>query len=223
MADGAMSDTPLIVGGLVYPGFEMLDLFGPLEMFSMLGAARARILIIGEQPAAVPSAMATDISSGPKVQPDCTFENAPNVDLLLVPGGFGTIPALENDALLTFIRRPSDTARIVASVCTGSVLLARAGVLDGRRATSNKQLFARATSEQAPVTWVENARWVEDGKFFTSYGVSAGMDMALAVIAQLVGKEAADQTAIAAEYSWHRDADSDPFVAHLNALADLAP
>ncbi len=216
-----MSDTPLIVGGLVYPGFEMLDLFGPLEMFSMLGPERARILLVGESSTAVPAAMAMDLTSGPKVLPDQTFGDAPNVDVLLVPGGFGTLPALENDALLGFIRRQSGAARIVASVCTGSVLLARAGVLDGRRATSNKQLFARATTEQAPVTWVENARWVEDGKFFTSSGVSAGMDMALAVIAHLLGEEAAVRTATAAEYTWHRDADSDPFVSHLNELADL--
>ncbi len=216
-----MTDAPLTVGGLVYPGFEMLDLFGPLEMFSMLGPERARILIIGEGSAAVPSAMAMDLTSGPKVQPDCTFDSAPGVDVLLVPGGFGTLPALENDALLNFIQRQAETARIVASVCTGSVLLARAGVLNGRRATSNKQLFARATAEQAPVTWVENARWVEDSKFFTSSGVSAGMDMALAVIAHLLGEEAAERTATAAEYTWHRDANSDPFVSHLNELADL--
>jgi transcriptional regulator GlxA family with amidase domain len=216
-----MTDEKLTVGGVMYPGFEMLDMFGPLEMFSMLGSERVDISMAGETDVPVPTAVGPDIVSGPKVAPDVTFDAAPDFDVVLVPGGFGTLPQLENDAFLAFLRRQAASARIVASVCTGSVLLARAGLLDGRCATSNKQLFALAQNETAPVEWVESARWVEDGNVFTSSGVSAGMDMALAIVARLFDEATAEQAAVAAEYSWHRDADTDPFAAHLNELAGL--
>ena len=107
-------------------------------------------------------------------------------------------------------------ASIDMSVCTGSALLARAGLLDGRRATSNKMFFHLARSQSDAVIWVENARWVADGPMVTSSGVSAGMDMALAVIADLLGMQRAEQIAIFTEYQWHRDADTDPFVQYLN-------
>ena len=122
-------------------------------------------------------------------------------------------------AMLDFLRKQSETAQWVTSVCTGSALLAKAGILDGHRATSNKQVFAIASMQSDKVEWVEAARWVEDGKFFTSSGVSAGMDMTLAIIQKLWGNEAAEMAASYTEYSWHRDADNDPFADELNVLA----
>ena len=103
------------------------------------------------------------------------------------------------------------------SVCSGSAILARAGLLDGLRATSNKQFFDLARAQSAAVDWVEAARWVDAGRFVTSSGVSAGTDMALAVIARLQGQDVAEQVAAIAEYQWHRDADVDPFVRYLDA------
>ena len=211
----------LSVGAVMYPGFEMLDMFGPLEMFSMLGSTRVAISMVAERADPVPTAVAENVTAGPKVLPDTTFAEAPQYDLLLVPGGFGTLPALESTPLLEFLRDQAASADVVASVCSGSVLLARAGLLDGKRATSNKQLFALATREAAPVEWVEEARWVEDGNVFTSSGVSAGTDMALAIIERLYDVATAESAAAAAEYTWHRDKDHDPFVAHLNELAAL--
>lgn len=214
---------PLQVGGLLYPNFELLDLFGPLEMFSLLGSAGARIHLIAETPGPVPSAMGADGPLGPKAVADHGFSDAPRLDILLIPGGFGTIPQLENPAMLQFLRaRAADTA-VIASVCTGSALLARAGLLDGLRATSNKQFFDLARSQSDRVQWVERARWVDAGQFVTSSGVSAGTDMALALIARLLGQQAAEQVADAAEYTWHRDADSDPFADQLNRLAQVLP
>ena len=104
------------------------------------------------------------------------------------------------------------------SVCSGSAILAKAGLLDGRRATSNKQWFDLARTQSDKVEWVTAARWVEDGSFATSSGVSAGMDMALAVIARLYGKPKAQEIAEAAEYEWHTDAAHDPFVKFLNKM-----
>jgi transcriptional regulator GlxA family with amidase domain len=96
-------------------------------------------------------------------------------------------------------------------VCTGTALLARPGLLDGRRATTNKAVFQWVADQGPKVEWIRAARWVEDGHFFTSSGVSAGMDMSLAVIAKLVGQDMADALATGAEYDWHRDASWDPF------------
>lgn len=211
-----MQTETLTIGALMYPGFEMLDMFGPLEMFSVLGPDRAAIHMIAEGNAPVPTAMGQALDAGPRVAPDCDFAAAPALDILLVPGGFGTMAQLENAALLDFLRQKSGEARFTCSVCTGSLLLAQAGLLDGRRATTNKQFFALTGMVPPGAQWVEQARWVEDGSFFTSSGVSAGMDMALALIARLWGEETAEIAAASAEYSWHRDADSDPFHAHLN-------
>jgi len=184
-----MNDTtvprPLTLGVILYPGFELLDVFGPLEMFASLGRERLVPVMIG---------------------------------------GIGTLPELANEKLMAFLRERSPRAQITASVCTGSALLARSGVLDGHRATSNKQVFSLATAQSSAVEWIEAARWVDDGAIVTSSGVSAGMDMALAIIARLFGDEAAEAIAIGTEYTWHRDATVDPFVAYLNQMAGmLAP
>ena len=131
--------------------------------------------------------------------------------MLLVPGGIGTRREVNNPVLLNWLKERSQQAELVASVCTGSALLAKAGVLDGLRATSNKLAFAWASSQSEKVQWQKQARWVEDGKVFSSSGVSAGIDMALAVIAKLVSQQAAEDAANFAEYTWQRDADCDPF------------
>jgi len=212
---------PLTVGAVLYPGFEMLDLFGPLEMYSMLGAEAVKIVTVAEQAAPVSAAVSMAIDAGPQVVAETDFHNAPPLDIILVPGGFGTLPALENSALLEFLSARAKNAQVVSSVCTGSALLAKAGLLDGRRATSNKQLFVLSTQITDQVEWVESARWVEDGKFWTSSGVSAGMDMTLAIVAKLAGEDTAETVSKGTEYSWHRDADTDPFASELNKLADL--
>ena len=219
MGEVSVTQKTLHLGALLYPGFEMLDVFGPLEMFSMLGADVLRIHTVAEQEGPVGAALGAEVGTGPKVLAEHGFGTSQELDLLLIPGGFGTLPELQNEALTNFLQSRARRAQIVASVCTGSALLAAAGLLDGYRATSNKQLFALATQQSDKVEWVEQARWVEDGKFFTSSGVSAGMDMSLAIIARLAGEEAADTVCRATEYRWHRDADSDPFTGELNSLA----
>ena len=148
---------------------------------------------------------------GPKSIAEHCFSEQRQYDILLVPGGKGTRKEVDNQRLLDWIRDQSTAAEYVTSVCTGSALLARAGVLDGVRATTNKRAFAWATSQSDKVIWEKQARWVEDGKFFTSSGVSAGMDMSLALIAGLLGEDAAEQVAMSTEYEWHRDASWDPF------------
>lgn len=202
---------PKRLGAILYKDFELLDLYGPLEMF---GAVPGLFEIVTVAAELGPVAS----TPGPKTVAEYSFSDCPALDLLLLPGGLGTLQALEDETLLGFLRERSASASHTMSVCSGSAILAKAGLLDGRRATSNKQLFWVATSQSDKVQWVEEARWIEDGPFVTSSGVSAGTDMALAVIAQLYGEEAAEQIAAVTEYQWHRDAATDPFVKYLNAM-----
>ena len=112
---------------------------------------------------------------------------------------------------LNWLSSASQHAEITSSVCTGAPLLARAGLLDGRRATTNKLAWAWATSQGPKVLWQPRARWVVDGPFFTASGVSAGMDMSLALIAALTDEATADQVAVWAEYNRQHDPSDDPF------------
>ena len=210
-----MTDKPLTLGAILYEGFELLDMFGPLEMFTALPPEKLRVVMVAEQAGQVRAGSMSG-NAMPGLVADYGFADAPHLDLILLPGGVGTIPELENQRMLDFLRERSGQAQITASVCTGSALLAKAGLLDGRRATSNKMFFNRAVAQSGRVDWREQARWVDDGEFVTSSGVSAGMDMALAIIARLFGPEVAEGIAVGAEYTWHRDADADPFAQYLN-------
>jgi transcriptional regulator GlxA family with amidase domain len=211
-----MSDPkPRTLGAILYPQFELLDLYGPLEMFGSLGPA-LRIVTIAEQAGPVRS------TPGPSTVADQSFASAPPLDLLLVPGGVGTFPQLENAALLGFLRERAPRCEVAMSVCTGAALYAAAGLLDGRRATTNKQFFSMTSASGPRTQWVREARWVEDGALVTSSGVSAGTDMALAVIARLWGVPIAQQIADLTEYEWQRDAARDPFARFLDH-AKLSP
>ena len=92
-------------------------------------------------------------------------------------------------------------------------MLAKTGLIDGRKATTNKRVFQFVKTNAPKVNWIAKARWVEDSKYFTSSGVSAGMDMALAVIAKSFGREKSLEIASRAEYEWHEDSSWDPFAA----------
>ena len=192
------------LAAMVFPGFQTLDYFGPVEM---LGdpAYEIEIITVAEKADPVPS------RHGQRIKPDMTMAERTDYDLLLIPGGDAALDEGKNPALLQWIRDVSENAERVMAVCTGTILLGMTGLLDGRRATTNKLDF-EATVPLAPnVEWVKEARWVEDGKFFTSSGVSAGMDMSLAVLADLYGGEMAEETAVGTEYTWHRNASDDPF------------
>ncbi|TCL01584.1 DJ-1/PfpI family protein [Shimia isoporae] len=194
------------IGAVIFDGFEMLDYFGPLEMFSMF-RDQFEVKAVGETGRSAKS------SGGPSVVPDATFADGTAYDILLVPGGKGTRVEVDNGAMLDWLRAASAEAQVVTSVCTGSALLARAGLLDGRAATTNKLAFdwVCEISKTETVDWRRSARWVKDGKFYTSSGVSAGTDMSLQVIADLLGDDAAKQAAVWAEYEANRDANNDPF------------
>jgi transcriptional regulator GlxA family with amidase domain len=198
------------LGAVLYENFELLDLYGPLEMFGAVGS-ELKIVTVADEAGPVTS------FQGPKTLAEFGYAECPELDLILVPGGLGTAMQLSDDgALIAFLRARSPAAEVTMSVCTGSAILAKSGLLDGRRATSNKQFFDFARAQSDTVDWVTEARWVEDGSFATSSGVSAGMDMALGIISRLYGEERAQEIANITEYEWQKDPTTDPFTRFLN-------
>lgn len=192
------------IAALIFPGFELLDVFGPMEMFGLLPDDYA-LELIAETTGPIPS------NQSLSAQATTSTADKLSYDILFVPGGAGTRREIENAGLLGWIAEASEQAEFTLSVCTGSALLARAGVLDDRKATTNKAAFDWVASQGPRVDWVPKARWVEDGNILTSSGVSAGMDMALGAIALMHGRNRASEVAKWCEYTWHEDPDHDPF------------
>ena len=195
----------LSIGALIFPRFELLDLFGPLQMFGMLKDDFS-IHLVAESVGPVTS------NQGPVVLADQAIGAAEGYDIILIPGGLGTRAEVGNEALVTWIAHASREADHVLSVCTGSALLAKAGVLDRKRATTNKLAFDWVVKQGPHVEWQRQARWVEDGKYITSSGVSSGMDMTLAALATMLGEPKAREVAKWCEYIWNDDPAHDPFV-----------
>lgn len=194
------------LGVLLYPKFEALDVYGPVEMFGNVGK-RLKIVTVAKQPGPVASAQ------GVASQAEFGFDDCPELDWVLVPGGWGTLAVVRDEPTLDWLRQRAEKAELVMSVCSGSAILAKAGLLDRRKATTNKLLFDQMANYGPKVEWVRRARWVDDGDRVTSSGVSAGADMALHVIARTFGEKMADGIALGTEYQWNRDADHDPFAA----------
>lgn len=193
------------IGALVFPDFEVLDLYGPLEMFGMF-EDEFDIRIVAETREPVRSAQ------GPRTAPDDVFgERA--YDILIIPGGRGTRRDVSNPALIEWLGKAHAEAELTTSICTGAALLATAGLLDGKAATTNKLAFDWVAEFGPKTDWRRSARWVEDGDIFTASGVSAGTDMALEALERLLGPKAPVRAAFYAEYTANRDPNNDPFAA----------
>ena len=178
---------------LFFDDFETLDIFGPIEILAHVEGAELRF--VSSQGGLIKS------RQGYAVRTDCADLVEPG-GVIVVPGGRGTRRLVNDPCFLASIKSLCEGADYVLSICTGSALLAKAGLLDGRRATSNKKAFDWVTSQSTAVRWVRDVRWVVDGKYYTSEGVSAGMDMALGFVSDLFGSEKAQQIADDIEYSW---------------------
>lgn len=191
------------VGCLLFDGFEALDLFGPVEVFGRRPEGYA-LEYLSLEGGMIPGAQGFGIETK-RARPD----SAPAI--LLLPGGRGTRREVGHEEFLALLRKLGGRAEWVLSVCTGSALLAAAGLLSGKRATSNKRAFDWVRRQDPGVRWEGRARWVVDGKFYTSSGVSAGIDMALAFLAAREGRQTALDAAREIEYLWHEEAGEDPF------------
>lgn len=192
---------------VLFDGFELLDVCGPVELLSHVEGIT--LDFVGPEAGLVSSAQ------GLRVECARSFRELSKepIDILLVPGGPGTRTLVDDAPFLAWLTEAGARARLLASVCTGSALLAAAGLLEGYRATSNKAAFEWARTFGQTVAWQREARWVEDRDRWTSSGVAAGMDMTAALIASLCGPEARDRALAKAEYTANTDSDSDPFAA----------
>jgi putative intracellular protease/amidase len=210
-----MANVPEVqrVAVALFPGFTVLDVYGPVQAFASCRLPASDggfhrlydICSMAERPGVVTS------GEGPPSYAEYSFAEAPDYDILLIPGGFGTRAAVHNPGFLAQLSAACERAPVTATVCTGSALLARTGRLDGRPATSNKIAWNWVIQQGPRVHWIRQARWVDDGTIITSSGVSAGIDMTLSLIARLQSLEMARTSARNMEYCWHEDASNDPF------------
>ncbi|MGL4940775.1 DJ-1/PfpI family protein [uncultured Bifidobacterium sp.] len=191
------------VNVVVFDGFEPLDVFGPFDVFTHTDAVGVRIFSLDGPGATVSEGGARVEALGP--------EEIDPRGVLLIPGGSGTRALVGDGRWLSSLRRLAAQSSQVLTVCTGSALLAAAGALDGRRATSNDLAFDWVVGTGERVDWIKEARWVVDGKFRTSSGISAGIDMALDYVEDTCGPEAADKVSAQMEYIRNRESGYDPF------------
>lgn len=192
------------VGVLLFEDFETLDVFGPVEIFGRL-KDHYDIRFYSMEGGLVSN------NHGVSIQTE-TLNNIKNtLGIFLIPGGYGTRKEVNNKELIDKITRIAESSGFVLTVCTGSALLARTGLLDNKLATSNKRAFDWVISQGNRVNWIRESRWTVDGKYYTSSGVSAGMDMTLGFLNERHGYEFAKQVAMEIEYNWQEEKDLDPF------------
>ncbi|MFC9979043.1 DJ-1/PfpI family protein [Gordonia sp. NPDC127522] len=191
------------VAVVLYDGFELLDVFGPVEILSVL-PEHFQITMVSAESGLIASSQGTRVETTHSL-------SGPEADIVLVPGGIGWLTMVEDTDFLDQLRAYASGAKLVTSVCTGSAILAAAGLLDGYRATSNKRSFDHVAQYGKSVSWQRRARWVHDRDRWTSSGVSAGIDMTAALIGDLVGEELAQHAARVIEFEPHTDPHNDAF------------
>ena len=189
---------------LLFDNFETLDVFGPVEILGRLKdhyqisfCSMHGGLIKNEHGISI----VTENIEGIKKQ----------VEIFLIPGGHGTRKEVDNIQLTDKVTEVCRLSKFVFTVCTGSAILAKTGLLDGKKATSNKKAFDWVTTQGKDVNWIRKARWTKDEKFYTSAGVSAGMDMTLGFLQDIHGIEFARKVAFEIEYNWIENMDEGNF------------
>ena len=223
----AMSDRVTKLGIVIFPGFAVLDVAGPLQFFNQLSLTHPMQLSIISKTLEPVSTVPPDHlmidkplqQIGSTWMPTHTFDHVPDLDILIIPGGFGNRDETIFNEISTFINKVYPKLDYLLSICTGSVMIAATGILDGRRATSNKFAWSFATRYSA-VQWVSKARWVVDGNIWSSSGVAAGMDMTYAFIAYKFSPDVAKRIADIIEYEPHTDPDWDPFSDRWNVTSN---
>ncbi len=202
------SDRKLTIGILVFDDVEVLDFSGPFEVFSVAGrltatgqnqggtdtATHVYLLAQSEQPV---KALGNFI-----VQPHYTIQNHPELDIVVIPGGWGVWAARQQKEIVEWVRQIAQRVPITSSVCTGTFLLGTAGLLEHRKATTHWESLERLSQEFPETKVYREVRWVDDGNLVTSAGIEAGIDMSLHLVERLLGREIAKETAVDMEYSW---------------------
>jgi len=185
---------------LVFDEVEVLDFAGPFEVFSVTQWQSEmkpfQVSLVSEKPAPILA------RNGFSINPHYRLDDHPHADMILIPGGFGTRREMHNPVVLDWVRKQAQTAELVLSVCTGSLVLGAAGLLDGLPATTHHLRYdlLRQTAPKCLVQ--EHQRVVDAGKIITSVGIAAGIDLSFYVVAKLLGKAVAQETAEYMEYPW---------------------
>ncbi len=191
------------VNVLLFNDFETLDVFGPVEIIGRL-EEEYKIHLFSIEGGNILSRQQTTVATIPvsQINPE---------GILLIPGGLGTRQLVLDNDCIQLLKLLAEKAPYCLTVCTGTALLAKTGLLDERQATTNKKAFDWVQSLNPNVKWIYRARWIVDGKFYTSSGVSAGMDMVLGFISDRHGKDTSMEIADHIEYLWNDDPNHDPF------------
>ncbi|MBN8049204.1 DJ-1/PfpI family protein [Paraclostridium bifermentans] len=190
------------VNVLLFDKFETLDAFGPVEILSQI--KDFKINYISKDGAVVHSYQGFKVIT----------EDIKSIDkngILVIPGGIGVRDLVNDTDFLNMLKHLAEESRFCLSICTGSALLAKCGVLNNIKATSNKKALEWVKQTNENVIWIDKSRWVVDGKFYTSSGVSAGMDMALGFVSDQFGKDKAYEISEFIEYIWNEDKSKDTF------------
>ncbi|KAF9880863.1 amidohydrolase [Colletotrichum karsti] len=229
-SNGVGGKKPVNFGIVVFPAFQALDVFGPLDALNLLSRNYEMNLSViaetrnpvstkqvpgaqqqpGAIPAAAPAVPQANSDFGQTILPTHTFQTAPPLDVLIVPGGQGTRYAGIRTSI-DFVKERFPELQYLITVCTGAGVAARAGVLDGKRATTNKLSWDQTIALRPEVNWVHKARWVEDGNVWTSSGISAGIDVTFAWIRAVYGNDVGKNVADRMEYTPVEDSSWDPF------------
>jgi transcriptional regulator GlxA family with amidase domain len=194
-----------LVGILLFDNVEVLDFAGPFEVFAVTAYPDQHGVTPELKPFLVKTVSETGklvtARNGLKVQPDYSFQNAPHFDILVIPGGPGAREReIHNEKVISWIKDRMASVQLMASVCTGALLLAKAGLLNGKKATTHWASYDRLENEFPEVIVQRNTKFVDEGNILTSGGISAGINMAFHIVKRLVGSEVARTTAKRMEY-----------------------
>jgi putative intracellular protease/amidase len=188
---------------ILFDDFTILDALGPVEVFRCLEAFFS---------IAFYSMNGGKVKTNPYLGIETKqIKEIQSFDILLVPGGFGIRKLVEDVNFIGQLKELANKSESVLSICTGSALLAKTGLLKGLKATSNKLAFDWVVQQDADVHWIRKARWIVDGKYYSSSGVSAGIDMALGFVRDKINNEKAKNICKGLEYVWNNNNEDDPF------------
>ena len=186
------------VGIFLFNEVEVLDFAGPFEVFSVTEVNEEKtftVYTVSENGEMITA------RNGLKVQPDYSIENLPPVDILIIPGGLGAREyEIKNEIVIKWIRQQMKEVKLMTSVCTGALLLAKAGLLEGLKATTHWASIEKFKNEFQNVEVIENVKFVDEGHIITSAGISAGINMAFHIVKNLLGVHVAEDTAKRMEY-----------------------
>lgn len=185
---------------LIFENVEILDFTGPYEVFITASNRGKDFNVYTVAEKQQPIITLGNLS----INPAFSFENCPTPAIVIIPGGWGTRKEMKNESILNWIKQVSIDAELVLSVCTGALILAKTNLIDGLKLTTNRLAFNELKEVAPKSSELLDARYVDNGKFIFSAGVSAGIDMSLYVVERLLGKERAIQTATLMEYDWKR-------------------